>query len=95
MLERKETMHFLEEDVNIIESNLYDDTSYGSNGENFKYTIESPDGTVTKYTLAAEIDRSGQDPSKALFPSPTGSIESHYRNMQEVIRSQYLYQKGL
>ena len=44
MLERKETMHFPEEDVNIIESNLYDDTSYGSNGENFKYTIESPDG---------------------------------------------------
>lgn len=94
-LERKETLHFLEEDVNIIESSLYDDSSFANDGENIRYTVESPDGTVTKYTLAAEVDRSRQDPSKIGFPSPTGSIESHYRNMQEVIRSQYLYQKGL
>lgn len=94
-LERKETLHFLEEDVNIIESSLYDNSSFDTNGDNFSYTVESPDGTITKYTLAAEVDRSKQDPSKMLFPSPTGSIESHYRNMQEVIRSQYLYQKGL
>lgn len=94
-LERKETLHFLEEDVNIIESSLYDNSSFNPDGENLSYTVESPDGTVTKYTLAAEIDRSRQDPSKMLFPSPTGSIESHYRNMQEIIRSQYLYQKGL
>ena len=67
-LERKETLHFLEEDVNIIESSLYDDVPSNS-------------------------DR--KDGSKMAFPSPTGSIESHYRNMQEVIRSQYLYQKGL
>ncbi len=87
-LEKKETLHFLEEDVNIIESNLYDGTP--KNG-NFSYTVESPDGTVTKYTLEAETDASRQ----ITYPSPTGSIESRYRDMQEVIRSQYLYQKGL
>lgn len=103
-LERKETIHFLQEDVNIIESGLYDDPSFSN--ENLKYTVESSDGTVTKYTLAAEIERSGQDPSKLRennnqesprleFPSPTGSVESRYRDMQEVIRSQYIYQKGL
>ena len=93
-LEKKETRHFLQEDINIIESNLYDENPFSMENENLKYSVESPDGTVTKYTLAAEIDRSKQDPSKQGF-SPTGNVSSHYREMQEVIRSQYLYQKGL
>lgn len=95
LLERNETLHFLEDDVNIIESSMYDDLPIPANGENIRYTVESPDGTVTKYTLNAEVDRSRQDPAKMGFPPATGSVESHYRNMQEVIRSQYLYQKGL
>ncbi len=94
-LEKKETLHFLEEDVNIIESNIYEEQPFSTEGENIRYTVESPDGTVTKYTLAAEVDRSKQDPSKIGFPSPIGSVQSHYRNMQEVIRSQYLYQREL
>ena len=94
-LEKKETLHFLEEDVNIIESSIFDKSPASSGGENLRYTIEHPDGTVTKYTLAAETDRSKQDPSKMTFPSPTGSVQSHYRDMQEVIRSQYLYQREL
>lgn len=69
-LEKKETLHFLQEDVNIIESSLYEGTSFADSGENLKYTVESPDGTVTKYTLEAEVDRSRQDPSKMGFPSP-------------------------
>ncbi|MDE6076201.1 MAG: two-component sensor histidine kinase, partial [Muribaculaceae bacterium] len=93
-LEKKETLHFLEEDINIIESSLYDGTQKSGTG-NVRYTVENPDGTVTKYTLAAEIDRTKQDPAKISYPSPTGSIESRYRDMQEVIRSQYLYQQGL
>lgn len=68
-LEREETLHFLEQDVNIIESSFYDD--YGK-----------------KETAI-------QDPSQITFPSPTGTVGERYRNMQEVIRSQYLYQKGL
>ena len=68
-LEREETLHFLEHDVNIIESSLYDD-----------------------YTKA---DNSLRDPSKPTYPSPTGTVGERYRNLQEVIRSQYLYQKGL
>lgn len=94
-LERKETMHFLEEDVSVIESSLYEGTPLSNNGENLSYSVENPDGTVTKFTLAAEVDRSRQDPSKMSFPSPTGSVQTHYKNMQEVIRSQYLYQREL
>lgn len=90
-LDREETLHFLEEDVNIIESSFYDDINdNGSNG-NLKYSVENPDGTVTNYTLKS--DRKGS--SSFGFPSPTSSIGDRYGNMQEVIRSQYLYQKGL
>lgn len=92
-LERRETLHFLEQDINIIEANFFDDSSMVPN--NLKYTVENSDGSVTKFTLAAETDIKGQDPALMTFPSATGSVASHYRNMQEVIRSQYLYQRGL
>lgn len=36
-----------------------------------------------------------EDPAPIQFPSPTQNVGERYRNMQEVIRSQYLYQKGL
>ena len=63
-LERRETLHFLEADINVIESSLYDD--YGKDGttENLKYSVESPDGTVTNYTLSTQIDQSKTDPTK-------------------------------
>ncbi len=91
-LEKQETLYFLEQDVNIIESSLYD--SYGSHGDtNLKYSVENPDGSVTKYTLSSEVEagRSGA----FSFPSATQNIGARYGTMQEVIRSQYLYQKGL
>lgn len=92
-LEKQETLHFLEQDVNIIESSFYDD--YNSSGDaNLKYSVENPDGTVTKYTLSSEVE----SPHRIVgfsFPSATQNVGSRYGAMQEVIRSQYLYQKGL
>lgn len=92
-LERQETLHFLEQDVNIIESSLYD--NYGeSTDTNLKYSVENPDGTVTNYTLSSQVDQNKN--SQAInFPSATQNIGARYGSMQEVIRSQYLYQKGL
>lgn len=98
-LEREETVHFLEQDINIIESSFYD--NYTGNGRkngsdtDLKYSIENPDGTVTNYTLSSVVDKSRQDPSRITYPSATQNVGERYRNMQEVIRSQYLYQKGL
>lgn len=91
-LEKQETLYFLEQDVNIIESSLYD--AYGDHADaNLKYSVENPDGSVTKYTLSSEVESSKNN---ALgFPSPTQNIGTRYGIMQEVIRSQYLYQKGL
>ena len=91
-LERQETLHFLEQDVNIIESSLYD--TYNSTGDsNLKYSVENPDGSVTNYTLSS--DDNSLTSMNLSFPSATQNIGSRYGAMQEVIRSQYLYQKGL
>lgn len=70
-LEREETLRFLEEDVNIIESSFYNDYR------------NSPPTDNTRIDHAAKL------------PSPTQNAAERYRNLQEVIRSQYLYQKGL
>lgn len=96
-LEREETLHFLEQDINIIESSFYDDYTSGKSesDKDLKYSVENPDGTVTNYTLSSKVDKSKTDPSRLTFPSATQNVGERYRNMQEVIRSQYLYQKGL
>lgn len=73
-LEREETLHFLEQDINIIESSFYHDYTNSQNNDN-KDTPRIEPGLV--------------------FPSATQNVAERYRNMQEVIRSQYLYQKGL
>lgn len=92
-LDRQETLHFLEEDVNIIESSFYDGMSDSNSVDaDLKYSVASPDGTVTKYTLKSEVEKGSDNMG---FPSPTSTIGDRYGSMQEVIRSQYLYQKGL
>ena len=91
-MDRQETLHFLQEDVNIIESTLYDDINDGTSDGNLKYSVSNPDGSVTNYTLSSEVKLGG---NTLAFPSPVTSISSRYGSMQEVIRSQYLYQKGL
>lgn len=67
-LERQETLHFLEEDVNIIESNIFGAVDNESEGT-FNYEMR--------------------------FPSPTQDIGTRFGRMQEIIRTQYLYQRGL
>ena len=75
-MDRQETLHFLQEDANVIESSFYEDLN----------NTGSTDSQMTKEPSA---------PPSLTFPSATGSVSSHYGTMQEVIRSQYLYQKGL
>lgn len=70
-LEREETLHFLEQDINIIESSFYHD-----------------------YTNTRSAETTRIEPSR-IFPPANQNVAQRYRNMQEVIRSQYLYQKGL
>lgn len=96
-LEKEETLHYLEQDVSGIESAFYSGYSNGGGIGNgvFSYSIESPDGTITNYTVSSSVDRPSTPSSKLNFPSPAQGIGSRYQTMQEVIRGQYLYQKGL
>ena len=73
-LAKEETLHFLEQDANIIESSFYD---YYNNGGSMSTGSVPPGEAGLK------------------FPDATQSIGARYGSLQEVIRSQYLYQKGL
>lgn len=95
-LEKQETLHFLEQDVNSIEASLFN-SNYAPPGPyngNISYSIESKDGTVTKYTLSSEVDASKRKKPEP-FVRKDRDIGSRYQTIHEVIRGQYLYQKGL
>ncbi|MBD5189491.1 MAG: HAMP domain-containing histidine kinase [Bacteroidales bacterium] len=97
-MERQETLHFLEEDVNIIESSLYsdyEDPAYDDSTNNLEYSVQNRDGSVTQYTLSSKVDNTNRKPVTLGYSSNGQGVSARYRNMQEVIRSQYLYQKGL
>ena len=70
-MEKQETLHFLEEDANIIESSLISD--YGDTS----FEDINPKSTSLGYSSGGQ------------------GVGARYRNMQEIIRTQYLYQKGL
>ncbi len=90
-LEREETLHYLEADVNVIEASFYD--QYDDSGA-ISYSVQAPDGTITNHTLSSKVDRSAQANQNS-YASRTQDIPARYRDMQEIIRSQYLYQRGL
>ncbi len=73
-LEQQETLYFLEQDVNIIGSGIYNS---GVSGDSENTPGDSNDNNLLK------------------FPSPTQGLFGRYGDMQEVIRRQYLYQRGL
>lgn len=77
-LERQETLHYLEQDINVIESSFYDHDS--SEPEPFTESL-------------ADTYPSGQ--KGVGYPSAMQPISSRYQLMQETLRTQYLYQRGL
>lgn len=96
-LEKQETLHFLEKDMNAIESSLYKSslTPPGPYNGNISYTIQSSDGTVTNYTLSSVVDKSNTKRRPRPYDNKMQDIGSRYQTIQEVMRGQYLYQKGL
>lgn len=79
-LEKSETLHYLEEDVNIIESHFFDDApQFGSTSPT--YSVEKQKGRKKSFTL--------------LYPQAPQKVGNSYLHLQEAIRNQYLYQRGL
>ena len=88
-LEHDETKYFLEEDINEAESSYYDN-SYSLKKE-FEYSIPSPDGT-SNYKIQGNWETIKVEPQN---DKNLKGINTRYQNMQEVLKGQYLYQKGL
>ena len=91
-LEQDETKHFLEADVaNIETSTIYAEYADGNVPHigGIKYSITTPSGVEADLTIkgdAEEINRIQGTP---------GGVLNHYRSVQEALKGQYLYQKGL
>lgn len=86
-LEQDETKYFLEEDVAAIEQ-IYPE--YGTSSKSLKYSFTTPDGVEADLTLKGEDALPEIQGANARGPAG-----DRFRNMQETIRGQYLYQKGL
>ena len=86
-LEQDETKHFLEEDVAQIESSYYPQYSPDGTGNlgRIRYQFTTNEGVEGDLTLKGDLDRLQPEVSQA----------GKKRSMQEVLRGQYLYQKGL
>ena len=80
LLERRETMHFLEQDIRMLNSN------YAQTGE------ESAEYLTSEEIFP--IPQIGKGPVIS-FRHPTEKIEKRYQELQEAIREQYVYQRGL
>ncbi|MDE5773725.1 MAG: HAMP domain-containing histidine kinase [Muribaculaceae bacterium] len=78
-LERQETLYYLEEDINIMESTLV--------------MGKTPDNSTVTYQI--NPNQNASPISKIQYPSATTDISERYHAMQESIKSHYLYQRGL
>ncbi len=89
-LEQDETRHFLEEDAAAIEQSVYGSLDTGSKNTtsgSMKYSFTTPDGLHGDLTIHGDL----RGRSSSISPTASG----RYRSLQETIKGQYLYQKGL
>lgn len=86
-LEHDETQYFLEENINDV-----DDAFYSNNTKKeFEYSITSPDGT-SNFKIQGNWETINVEPKN---DGNLGDITDRYKDMQETLKGQYLYQKGL
>ncbi|MDE6381042.1 MAG: HAMP domain-containing histidine kinase [Muribaculaceae bacterium] len=79
LLERRETMHFLEQDIRMLKSN---------------YNEEDPGTELLTSEELFPIPELKKDPVIS-FRHPTEKLEKRYHELQEAIWEQYVYQRGL
>ena len=92
-LEKRETMHFLQEDIAVLESSLME--SDDQNNSPYRLSsevIDSINGLLHQETKDLGIKGNFE---RRINPQQIDNIQSRYRNMQQTLRGQYMYQKGL
>lgn len=94
-LEKMETMHFLKEDVAVLQSAMIEIEDEGHNQYSLsREVIDSINGMLSQQTNELGL----KSPTIVPPVNPHGKIDnvqSHYRSMQQTLRSQYMYQRGL
>lgn len=88
-LEQDETKFFLEQDVNEVESSLYGNIA--ASKKELEYSIPSQDGT-SNFKIKGDWETIKIEPKS---DSNLGGINERYKSLQETLKGQYLYQKGL
>lgn len=86
-LEQDETKYFLEEDVAQVQSSIYPQYSEGKSSS-LNYSVKTSDGVEANFTIKGDF-------SKLTEEKGIDGVHDRYRSMQEVLKGQYLYQKGL
>ena len=90
-LEQDETKYFLEEDIADVESSFYSDLPNGQQNRSFEYSVPSPDGNSSLKIKGnwSTIKVEGEEGKS------NTNFRDRYKSMQEILKGQYLYQKGL
>lgn len=91
-LEKRETMHFLEEDMDLLESGYLNENDPLAGINITTEAMDSLNGF-----LSEQSNELGLKPSQQTVNGnySIDNIEKSYRNIQQVLRRQYLNQKGL
>lgn len=92
-MEKREAALFLQEDIDILESNLYDLSAMLPNST-FIISSSSSPLIVTEPDIQKDLTQYEEE-NQYFLHSPIANLSSRYQNIQEIIRRQYLYQKGL
>ncbi len=91
MLEQDETRHFLEEDVAKMGSSMVFTKHDGKLPQQtgITYSYKTSEGVEADLTIKGDADKINQIQVAQL------DLKNHYASLKEVLRGQYLYQKGL
>lgn len=91
-LEQDETRHFLEDDLQQVEtSSLVEQYIGGTVGqEGIKYSFTTSTGLEADLTIKGAVNEISM-----LRRANAGGLAAHYRTAQDAYRNRYLYQKGL
>lgn len=95
-LEKRETMHFLQEDMAMLESSMYE---FDETGRTLGIPSEEMDSINKILNLQSSelgITQVPNEPLQGITPKHKfDNVKSRYRDMQQTLRGQYLYQKEL
>ena len=93
-LEKRETMHFLEEDVAILESSILELDENSSQYSLTSEVVDSINGMISRQSK--DLGLKAVPLVRNIHPNRNiDNVQSRYRNMQQTLRGQYLYQKDL